>query len=167
MRACPLSRRSKLSWVAMDSPPEGRQLGNGHDQKARTRSRSQGNPSGRFFSFHRDVVQRPEQQPPKLRCRRFESCHPCGAPPTGERACQLITAQREHRNRRTTRVGMAYARTRPAVNCCPQPPGLMPGGSGRPRGCSSAGRAAALQAAGQRFDSAHLHRTIRPCPPCW
>src|SRR5437667_6001587 len=30
----------------------------------------------------------------------------------------------------------------------------------RPRGCSSAGRAPALQAGGQRFESAHLHQHI-------
>jgi len=28
------------------------------------------------------------------------------------------------------------------------------------RGCSSVGRASALQAEGQRFDSAHLHQTL-------
>lgn len=50
----------------MGSPPMGRQPGNGQNQKAQTRSRSQGNPQRAVFSFHRDVVQRPGQQLPKL-----------------------------------------------------------------------------------------------------
>ena len=31
----------------------------------------------------------------------------------------------------------------------------------KPRGCSSAGRAPALQAGGQRFESPHLHQVAR------
>ena len=74
----------------------GRQLGNGHDQKARTRSRSQGNPRRAIFSFHRDVVQRREQQLPTLRVAGSSPAIPAEHHLRVNVHANLITAQREH-----------------------------------------------------------------------
>src|SRR5215831_17406468 len=114
----------------MGSRRMGRQLGNGHDQKARTRSRSQGNSQRAVFSFHRDVVQRREQQLPTLRAAGSSPAIPAEHHPRVNVHAKLITAQREHQGRRTTRAGMTYARTRPAVNCRPQTARPTPGGPG-------------------------------------